>query len=282
LACYEPVTNFGKLVFSGRTEFENYDLEKYIIEVASNNVLPFIVFSPKNPNNKVVLYLDDIEDKKSDQEYEIPLRLVKNGFMVIMPDLSGYGELGPGYFKGDAYFNNTSYNQWFAGILTGKSTVAIHVESIERVLHHCRETGALKSKSLIGISNGYFNSDLLHAASMGVKFDEFAMINPLISFESIVSNKDYEPSFIPFTVAGALKHYDLLDLAAAIAPNKLTIYNALDHLGQIASKEKVEESFGFVNEHYEALNSGRNFSIVVDKTVELADIQLSDYLEDLK
>ena len=77
-------------------------------------------------------------------------------------------------------------------------------------------------------------------------------------------------------------HYDLLDLAAAIAPNKLTIYNALDHLRQIASKEKVEESFGFVNEHYEALNSGRNFSIVVDKTVELADIQLSDYLEDLK
>ena len=77
--------------------------------------------------------------------------------------------------------------------MTGKSTVAIHVEAIEIILHHCMEMSALDSKQLIGVSNGPFNSVLLHASSMGIVFDELAMINPILSFESIVSNREYEP-----------------------------------------------------------------------------------------
>ena len=277
---FEPVTDFGKLVFSGRTVYDNHVLEKYIVEVGPNNVLPFIVLIPKNQQDKVVFYLDDIEDKKSEKEYEIPLGLVNEGMTVIMPDLPGYGELGPGYFKGDAYFNGTSYNQWFAGILTGKSTVAIHVESLERVLYHCHEILDMKGKTVSAISSGPFNSVLLHASALGTDFDEMILIDPVLSFASIVSNKEYEPSFVPFSVAGGLKYYDLPDLAAAFAPKKLIIYNAVDQLGQMVTKVKVEESMNFVNQRYSKLNSIQNFTIVVDKSEELSETQLSNFLDD--
>ena len=280
IAGYEEVTDFGKLVFSGRTNHNNHALEKYIVEVGPNNVLPFIVFVPNQPNNKLVLYLDDIENKKSDLEYEIPLELVDEGMTVIMPDLPGYGELGPGYFKGDAYFNGTSYNQWFAGILTGKSTIAIHVESLQRVLHHCNDILAVDDKSIVAISSGAFNSVLLHASALGVEIDEMILVDPLLSFSSIVSNREYKPDFVPFTVAGGLKHYDLPDLAAAFAPKKLIIYNAVDQLGQIVSKEKVEESMKFVNQRFSDQNALQNFTIIVDKTGKLSDTRLSNFFEE--
>jgi hypothetical protein len=81
-------------------------------------------------------------------------------------------------------------------------------------------------------------------------------------------------------VAGGLKYYDLPDLAAAFAPKKLIIYNAMDQLGQIVSKEKVEESMNFVNQRYSKLNSIQNFTIVVDKSQELSETQLSNFLDD--
>ena len=66
------------------------------------------------------------------------------------------------------------------------------------------------------------------------------------------------------------------------APKKLIIYNALDHIGEIASLEKVENSFNFVQMHYRSLKAEPKLSIIVDKSKNLSDGQLTDYLNVLK
>ncbi|MCG8307117.1 MAG: acetylxylan esterase [Cytophagales bacterium] len=231
LTGYENVKSYGKLIYGGKTAFEDHFLEKYIIECEDGVVLPFIVFNPKNIAAKSVLYLDDIKDKKSDKAHQIPLQLIRRGVRVIVPDMPGYGELGPGYLRGDAYFNNTSFNQWFAGIMNGKSMVAIHAEAMEKVIFHCNELYGASEMS--GISTGPFNSSLLHAASFGVDFKEITMINPILSFKSVAENQDYDPACVPFAVAGQLEHYDLPDLVVSIAPKKVGIINAVDHQGKL-------------------------------------------------
>lgn len=276
MAGFSPVNDFGKLVFSGRTEFDDYYLNKYMVECKSNIVLPFIVFSPKNDAVTAALYLDNLNDKKAEKAYEIPLQLVKNGVTVIVPDLPGYGELGPGYLRGDAYFNQTSYNPWFAGILNGKSMVAIHAEAIQTVLHHCQSDLKMNDKKMMGISKGPFNSSLLHAANFGVNFDEIIIIDPMTSFASIVTHIDYKPAYIPFTVAGGLMHYDLPDLVADFAPKKLTMYNALNHNGETMDKSSLEDIYGFVKSRYKSMDSENKFSIVDDPSGSLLKELLKD------
>jgi hypothetical protein len=273
---YTKSAENGKLIFSGQTEFEGYYLNKYVIEQPGDNIIPFVAFVPKQTTRLSALYLDNIADKKSDEAYTVPIHLVKKGVTVIVPDLPGFGELGPGYLKGDAYFENTSYNQWFAGILNGKSTVSLHVEAIETLLLFCKEEMELNNNETIGISKGGFNSSLLHASALGVDFKGMLFLDPLPSFESIVFKKDYDPVFIPFTVAGALPHYDLPDLSAAFAPGRLMLV-------QEAKDEAMDsgylQSYDFVREHYSSMNKANNFKLekinLKSQLVELLDSFMS-------
>lgn len=248
----------AKLIFSGQTEFETYFLNKYLIVEEGDKIIPLVTFVPKRPTGISALYLDNMENKESDEVYALPIEMAKKGITVIVPDLPGYGELGPGYLKGDAYFENTSYNQWFAGILNGKSTIALHVEAIGTLWEVCKTSLKLNDKEFMGISKGGFNSSLLHAAVSGVKFSRMLFLDPIPSFQSVVSNKDYAPAHIPFTVAGALPHYDLPDLTAALAPNKIIIFQMND--GDAANSNFLE-SYDFVKEHYKSLNKASNFAI---------------------
>ena len=248
----------AKLIFSGQTEFETYFLNKYLIVEEGDKIIPFVTLVPKQPMGSSALYLDNMENKESDEAYAIPIQMVKKGVTVIVPDMPGYGELGPGYLKGDAYFENTSYNQWFAGILNGKSTIALHVEAIETLLEVCKTNMKLDDKEFMGISKGGFNSSLLHAAVSGVEFSRMLFLDPMLSFETIVSNKVYNPAHIPFTVAGALPNYDLQDLSAAFAPRKLMLVVETDGG---AMDTEYSQTYDFVKEHYKSMNKANNFSV---------------------
>lgn len=262
----------GKLLFSGQTEFETYYLNKYLIEQPGNNIIPFVAFVPKKATKLSALFLDNITDKESDNAYAVPIHLVKKGITVIVPDLPGFGELGPGYLKGDAYIDNTSYNQWFAGILNGKSTVAIHAEAIASVLNVYREELKLGDMEIMGVSKGGFNSSLLHAATLGENFKGLLLMEPLLSFESIVSEINYQPEHIPFTVAGALPHYDLPDLSAAFAPRKLML---VKNNGSVAKHVASTIPYQFVKDYYKEMGKEANFSIV-QKTSETELLDLID------
>tara|TARA_R100001369_G_scaffold64735_5_gene91955 strand:- start:1593 stop:3776 length:2184 start_codon:yes stop_codon:yes gene_type:complete len=275
---YSQSTRKGELLFSGQTEFETYYLNKYLIELPGNNLIPFVAFVPKKSTKRSVLYLDDLANKKSDAAYAIPIEMAKKGVTVIVPDLPGYGELGPGYLKGDAYFENTSYNQWFAGILNGKSTIALHVEAIETLLEVCKADLKLDDKEFMGISKGGFNSSLLHAAALGIDFKSMLFLDPMPSFQYVVSNKDYNPAHIPFTVAGALPHYDLPDLTAAFAPRKLMLVVEADGG---AMDSLYSQAYDFVKEHYKSLNKANNFAIEKIESEEGTMDTLDKFLSNL-
>ena len=277
LSGYEPVDDFGTLIFSGRTAFEKYFLKKYMIEFAPGMVLPFLVFNPKSEGGTTALYLDNIKDKKSDQAHAIPIALANQGVRVIVPDLPGYGQLGPGYLTGDAYFRGTSYNQWFAGILNKKSMVAIHIEAMEKILFHCKNK--YENTKIIGISNGAFNSSLLHAASIAIEFQELVLLDPVSSYTSVVSNSMYEPSYVPFAVAGQLEYYDIQDLIEMFAPGKVTLINPRNHMGEPMTMNAMMDDYDFVFNKYRKLNKENHLSIVSESDKEKVISRLGELLE---
>ena len=62
-------------------------------------------------------------------------------------------------------------------------------------------------------------------------------------------------------VPGALAHYDLYDLCAAIAPRRLMIVNVLDQVGKRMRKQNIKEYFEFTKSTYQKRDAESDFTI---------------------
>ena len=94
---------------------------------------PSIVPKPDAANGKGLIYLNpDGKVADSDPKGQIEW-FVKNGLTVLVPDVIGTGELGPGAFQGDSYIDSVSYNLWFASMLIDRSIIGIQTSDVVRL-----------------------------------------------------------------------------------------------------------------------------------------------------
>jgi cephalosporin-C deacetylase-like acetyl esterase len=240
LSGFQDPEEYGQAVFSGRFVHKGYKLETYLVPGSGDYMLPAALFTPLEKQNKeVILFLHDQGMEYATHEDSLMIHaLLQQGYAVLLFDVPGIGSLGPGYLKGDAYIDNTSFNQWFAGILTNKSIVGMRAEDILRITHFAdRDPGAFAS--ITALASGAVGSEILHAAVFLEGIQNVVLIEPFLSFADIALTREYAPEFIPSTVAGAIDAYDLPDLLGALCPRKVMIINPLSANGDPADdKEK--------------------------------------------
>lgn len=239
LSGFQSPEHFGKAVFSGRYVKEGYVLEKFLVPGSGDYMLPAALFKPlENQNNELILFLHEqgMEEAAS-QDSLLIHSMLRKGFAVLLFDVPGIGSLGPGYLKGDAYVDNTSFNQWFAGILTNRSIVGMRAEDILRIKNFV-ENDSGEFEIISALASGAVGSEMLHAAVFHKDIEKVVLIQPFISFADIAAKAEYKPAFIPSTVAGAIEKYDLPDLMAALCPRKLLIINPLSANGDPAGDEE--------------------------------------------
>ncbi len=239
LSGFEYRKSFGNAIFSGRYVKKEYLLEKYLIPGGGDYMLPAALFIPvEKKKNEVILHLDERGMEHTVSKDSLLIQsMLKQGYSVLLFDVPGIGSLGPGYLRGDAYIDNTSFNQWFAGILTNKSIVGMRAEDIVRIVHFI-ETSIGEFETISALAIGATSSELLHAAVFEKNIQKVCLIKPFLSFADIALSSEYTPSYIPSTVAGAIDRYDLTDLMAAISPRKLLIINPLGSNGAPAKEDK--------------------------------------------
>ena len=257
----------GEAVFSGRYVREEYVLEKYLIPGSDDYMLPAALFMPVGEgNNEVVLLLNEKGMEHAAVEDSLMIQsMLKQGYSLLLFDVRGIGSLGPGYLKGDAYIDNTSFNQWFAGILTNKSLVGMRAEDIHRITHFI-ENDFEEFEIVSAIASGASGSELLHAAVFDKSIHKICLIHPFISFADIVLNRDYSPAFIPSTVAGAIEKYDLPDLMAALSPRKILIINPRSGNGEPAGDDQKSCDLSYPRIVYNQKGVGDHFKhVVVDE-----------------
>ncbi len=219
---------------------------------------------PDKQTTEAIIYLhpdSKSADAGSGEEMEW---FVKNGYIVIAPDLVGVGEMGPGAFRGDAYnfkMGKASFNIWFASIQVGRSLVGIHAGDVSRLINYLQSRDDLKIKEISGMALKEMCPALLHVAVFDERISKVALLDPLISYNSIVMNRFYKPSFILSSVAGALTAYDLPDLCAAITPRKLLMVNVVDQNGKLAGKDLLEKELLFTKSVYSKKNVSDNLEI---------------------
>jgi len=252
-------------IFSGRYVNSHYKLEKYLIPGSGEYMIPMALFVPSENNRKeAILLLHEKGINYAVNMDSLAKLLVAEGYTVLLADLPGIGELGPGYLKGDAYIESISYNQWFAGILTGKSIVGLRAEDINRMAHFI-QTNLADYSSISAISVGVTGSEILHAALFDSSIQKVCLVQPFLSFAEIALSYEYSAGFIPSTVAGAIEAYDLADLMAAMYPRKLLIINPLSGNGAISDEKRAGENLAFPIRVYSQKGKSEDISLIFRK-----------------
>jgi len=160
-----------------------------------------------------------------------------------------------------------------SAVVTNKSIVGIHAADIQRLVLFLKNKKNLNSKKIFGIAKGDLCPALAHAAAFEKSFSRIALINPLVSYASVVLNRYYKinPMF-PF-IPGVLTAYDLPDIEAAIVPGKLLILNARDQMNKIIPDEALAKNYSIVKTSYEKSN--------LDKKLQIKNLMKGENLFDV-
>lgn len=259
LSGYHKPAVFHMPVFAGRYRENDYVLEKYFVQGEGDYVIPYLLMLPDNPNGKAVICLHpsgkSAEASEGDAQW-----LVRKGFTVMVPDMIGIGELGPGYFRGDSFFDNTSYGVWYLSILTGRSIAGIRAADVARLAGILKKE--LHAGKVYGIAKKEMAPVLMYAAAFDGSISRVALIDAYSSYRSIVMNRLYKPAFIFSAVPGALKAFDLPDIGAALSPGKLLIAGITDGNGQPLSPENAETELSVIRSAYRYKNADQNLDII--------------------
>jgi cephalosporin-C deacetylase-like acetyl esterase len=244
-------------VFTGRWQRDGYAVEMYFIQGEGRYVVPFLVFVPGGGGpHPAVIYLHP-DGKAADARPGGTIEdLVRRGYLVLAPDLVGLGEMGPGTFQGDASsfkVGSANYNYWFAAIQIGRSLTGIRAGDVVRTVNYLKGRADADVTRLAAVSRGELNAVLLHAAALDESIKQVALVDPLLSWSSIVLNEYYAPRYVLHAVAGSLGRYDLADLACTLAPRKLLALGPVDEMGKPAPPTSIGAEFAHVRAAYAAI-----------------------------
>jgi len=189
--------------------------EKLILRPEPGIVIPALLFRPADggKNGEACLYLND---KGKDADIPAIMRQVEQGRTVLAADVRDTGETRTNMwrYQNAAEFTGPATAEWFMAFMLGKSYLGMRAEDMLICARYLRGKGA----PVHLIAHGELGPPALHAAAL--EPDLFA------SIQLIGSSRTWEKSVIetPIThnqltnvVQGALRQYDLNDLALAVS-----------------------------------------------------------------
>jgi dienelactone hydrolase len=209
-------------VFRGRYRREGYSVEMYALEGEGEYVIPLLLFVPANGTGLpgfIYLHPDGkIADASPGGKIE---QLVKKGYIVAAPDVLGTGETSAG--------GNSSF---YLSLMIGRSLPGIQAGDIARVVNFLKSRPDIDAGRISAVAFEQMGPSLLHVAVFNRSVNNITLIGNLLSYRSVVMNKYYDTGLTRNFVAGALTAYDLPDLAACLAPARLTIINPIEGNGK--------------------------------------------------
>eukprot|EP01121_Diplochlamys_sp_Union-15-3_P022602 TRINITY_DN9682_c0_g1_i1.p1 TRINITY_DN9682_c0_g1~~TRINITY_DN9682_c0_g1_i1.p1 ORF type:complete len:215 (-),score=42.27 TRINITY_DN9682_c0_g1_i1:24-668(-) len=186
----------------------------------------------------------------------IPNLVKSQNLIVVVPDLSGFGETGNAFNGSDGYATTRAA---FSAFAINRSIVAIHAGDIIRVNRYVRSRSDV-TRVIATISENEIAPAVLHATSFDPSLGNVALLSPLISYETVALNEFYHIPVMAM-VSGVLKEYDLPDLCAYLAPRSLLIISPKNQLNITADTTTVNNGYKFTTQIYRA--KGGSFQIQV-------------------
>jgi hypothetical protein len=191
---------------------------------------------PEKPKpGRIVLYVHE-QGKAADAGPGGPIeQQVSAGDTVLAVDLRGTGQTrstSPGYYSPD-------YQDGYLAYLLGRSYVGMRTEDVLVCARYAAEratAGQANAVCLVAVGN--VGVPALHAAALEPSlFRSVKLSRTLVSWSNVIHSRLHKGLAVNL-VHGALVHYDLPNLAAALG-DKLTIEEPVDAIGEIMLEGKA-------------------------------------------
>ena len=281
LAGYEPLAEkTPAAVFSGRYQRSGYSVEKHLLPVDERYAIPLLAMVPgaRTPS-RVVLYLHPDGKAAAAQAGGEMEWLVQQGCAVVAPDLSGTGELGPGFLLEGNDGAHGPFKQWYGYVAMGKSIVGRQMRDVMRTLQFIEEHFGVARADVDGVSRGAFAPLLLHTAAIEGVCDRVALLEPLLSYRSLVATRRYPVAYLASAVPSALTAYDLPDLAACLTSGKLLLSDPCEGSGARADPTLIEQETAVVARAFSAAGKRAEFVVVRSSEGKSLHQALATWLE---
>ncbi|MEO8962729.1 MAG: xylan esterase, partial [Ginsengibacter sp.] len=183
---------------------------------------------------------------------------------VLAPDLLGVGEMVPENASIRIYLRT-----WYASMLIGRSILGVQAGDVVRLTNLLKKN--LGINEVYGLARKELAPVLLHAAAFDPTISRIALIEPYSSYNSVAMSRLYDPKFINSLVSGAVKFYDLPDLAASLAPRKLIMIKTTDGSGNI-DPDNVNKDLKVIKDGYHYRHADDALTISGKPAKEMEDI----------
>lgn len=219
----------------GTVEQNGCTLHKLAFHTEPGITVPALDCVPVNGkgNGATVLYVSDRGAAAEAQPNGPIEKLVKQGNRVLAVDLRGLGEtaVGPAQ-RGMAKYFGAEWPEAFLALHLNRPLLGQRVYDLLAVIHSsaCQDTDKLH---VVGV--GQAAPIVLHAAVLEPRITQVTTEKGLISWANVV-HTPLSHQQLANVVPGALKYYDLPDLARLIGSRSLTIRQPVDAVGQPAAK----------------------------------------------
>jgi len=208
-----PVAHFGEI---GR---EGYRIEKVTLETEPGITVPALVFVPAAGQRPLpaVMYVSSAGKAADAGRGGDIEEIVRAGYMVLAPDLRGWGESSPA--RGAGGYSGL-WQVTMRAVLVGKTLIGMQVYDLLAAFEYLASRPDVEATriSVLGKANG--GPVALIAAALEPRIAGVAAEQAIPSYMDVVRAPLHENT-TELIVPGILREFDLPDLAGLIAPRPL-------------------------------------------------------------
>jgi cephalosporin-C deacetylase-like acetyl esterase len=231
------------------TPRRHYRIEKLELLSEPGIYLPAWVYVPdqRGADRSAILYINDHGKEADALEFELLEELAQKGNLVVAVDVRGIGETKPPH-PDDAgcglfgHVDDAETTMQYIAWEMNESLAGMRVQDVVRSVDYAVSRPDVDRAGVRVIGRGMGALWVLFAAALDPRMSHVVCEGGLLSYRTLTSADRYlhgASIFIP----GVLKHFDLPQVAAAVAGRRLAILDPLDAMKSAVDIETARRAY---------------------------------------
>jgi hypothetical protein len=210
-----------------------YRVEKLALESEPGIVVPGLLFLPEGgvARKPAVVYVNSAGKSAGMEDVE---PLVRAGLVVLALDVRGWGETQPARVRPSGEFARWfgDYDSAMTALLIGKTLAGMRAYDVARGVDLLAGRPEVDAERIYAYGKGAGATAVLFAALLDARIRRVALEGLLVSYEAVTSQRLHRDVFEQ-VAPGILRHGDIPEMLAALAPRPVSVLSTSDPLGRV-------------------------------------------------
>ena len=247
------------------TPRRGYSVQKIEFVSEPGIYIPAWVFLPERPVQSAALYITDTGKESDGVEFGLYERLTRQGTLIVAADVRGMGETRPPHMPpgqgrefGHLFDTETAmaYMCWYMD----QSLFGMRVQDVIRSVDYALSRPDVRADNLRVIGRGAGALWVLYAAALDTRITDAVCERGLVTYRSLAQVDRYQHNAGIF-IRDVLKHFDLPQVAAAVADRKLTLVAPVDPMKRAVPLRVAEAAYEVAMQAYRKAGAAERFHI---------------------